>query len=61
MKIALVTDTHFGARGDNLQFAAYFKKFYDEVFFPYLNLYVQFRALWPICVGLAPESIITFL
>lgn len=37
MKIALVTDTHFGARGDNLQFAAYFKKFYDEVFFPYLK------------------------
>jgi len=37
MKIALVTDTHFGARGDNLAFAAYFKRFYDEVFFPYLK------------------------
>lgn len=36
MKIALVTDLHFGARGDSLQFDAYFKKFYDETFFPYL-------------------------
>lgn len=36
MKLALVTDLHFGARGDSLQFDAYFKKFYDETFFPYL-------------------------
>jgi len=37
MKIALVTDTHFGARSDSLQFDAYFKKFYQEVFFPELE------------------------
>ena len=36
MKIALVTDTHFGARSDSLQFDAYFKKFYQEIFFPKL-------------------------
>lgn len=36
MKIALVTDLHFGARGDSIQFDAYFKKFYDETFFPTL-------------------------
>jgi DNA repair exonuclease SbcCD nuclease subunit len=29
-------DTHFGARGDSLDFHKYFQKFYDEVFFPYL-------------------------
>lgn len=33
MKIALVTDTHFGARSDSIPFDNFFKKFYDEVFF----------------------------
>lgn len=37
MKIALVTDTHFGARSDSQAFDAYFKKFYQEVFFPELE------------------------
>ena len=37
MKIALVTDLHFGARNDNIKVAANQKKFYDEVFFPYLK------------------------
>ena len=37
MKIALVTDTHFGARNDNTAFADYFGKFYTDIFFPYLK------------------------
>jgi DNA repair exonuclease SbcCD nuclease subunit len=37
LKIALLGDTHFGARGDSVHFHEYFKKFYDEVFFPYLE------------------------
>tara|TARA_R100000008_G_scaffold86721_1_gene81118 strand:- start:1443 stop:2504 length:1062 start_codon:yes stop_codon:yes gene_type:complete len=37
VKVALVTDLHFGARNDNLKVAAHQKKFYDEVFFPYLK------------------------
>lgn len=37
MKIALLTDIHFGARNDSLVFHQFFKKFYDECFFPYLD------------------------
>ena len=37
MKIALLSDTHFGARNDSKTFDDFFRKFYDEVFFPYLN------------------------
>ena len=37
MKLCILGDTHFGARGDSLDFHKYFAKFYDEVFFPYLE------------------------
>jgi DNA repair exonuclease SbcCD nuclease subunit len=37
MKVALVTDTHFGARNDNEALANFFEKFYVDIFFPYLN------------------------
>jgi DNA repair exonuclease SbcCD nuclease subunit len=36
MKIALITDTHFGARSDSLPFDNFFRKFYNDVFFPKL-------------------------
>ena len=36
MKIAILGDTHHGMRGDSLEFHRYYKKFYDNVFFPYL-------------------------
>ena len=29
--------THFGARNDSPAFIKYFNRFYDEVFFPYLQ------------------------
>jgi len=35
MKIAILNDTHFGARGDSQIFCDYFFKFFDDVFFPY--------------------------
>ena len=37
MKIALITDTHFGARNDHEHFNTYFHKFYEDIFFPYLK------------------------
>ena len=37
MKIALVTDTHAGVRGDSDTFAQYQYKFWYELFVPYLR------------------------
>lgn len=37
MKICLLNDTHFGARGDSQIFLDYFMKFFDDVLFPYLD------------------------
>jgi DNA repair exonuclease SbcCD nuclease subunit len=37
MKLAIITDQHFGARGDHQIFDAYFQKFYEKVFFPVLD------------------------
>ena len=34
MKIALITDQHFGARNDALHVLDFYEKFYKEVFFP---------------------------
>lgn len=37
MKVALITDTHFGARGDHPAFNEFFFKFWENVFFPYIE------------------------
>lgn len=37
MLIAVLTDTHFGARNDSTHFDIFFQKFYSEVFFTYLR------------------------
>ncbi|MDP6249746.1 MAG: metallophosphoesterase [Candidatus Pacebacteria bacterium] len=37
MLIALISDTHFQGKNDNLQYAEFQKKFYDEYFFPTLD------------------------
>ena len=37
MKIALITDQHFGARNDSSIFLDYYEKFYSETFFPILD------------------------
>ncbi len=36
-KVALVTDTHFGARSDSIPFDNFFRRFYEEVFFPEID------------------------
>ena len=37
MKIAVITDQHFGVRGDSILFLDYYEKFYRDVFFPELD------------------------
>jgi predicted phosphodiesterase len=37
MKIALICDSHFGCRGNNIAFLDKNKLFLDNIFFPYLN------------------------
>lgn len=37
MKVAIITDQHFGARGDSVQCLDYYQQFYENVFFPKLK------------------------
>ena len=37
MKVAIITDQHFGARNDSVQCLDYYEKFYSTVFFPKLE------------------------
>lgn len=37
MKLAIINDTHFGARGDDPNVNAYFHRFYKDIFFPALE------------------------
>ena len=37
MNIVIITDQHFGARKGAPYIHNYFKKFYDDIFFPYLK------------------------
>ena len=37
MKIAIITDTHFGAKGDSQVFLEYTFRFFDDIFFPMMK------------------------
>lgn len=37
MKVAIITDQHFGARNDSIHFLDYYEKFYSQTFFPTLE------------------------
>ena len=43
MKIALITDQHFGGKSDSNSFNDYIKKFYVNQFFPYLEEYKNLK------------------
>lgn len=45
MKIAIITDTHSGARNDNPAFNNFFLRFYEEIFFPYLKEHPEIRTV----------------
>jgi len=37
MKVAIITDQHFGARNDSVAFLDFYQQFYDNTFFPTLD------------------------
>lgn len=37
MKVAIITDQHFGARNDSIAFLDFFEKFYENIFFPTID------------------------
>lgn len=37
MKVALITDQHFGARNDSIHFLDFYEKFYRDTFFPTID------------------------
>lgn len=37
MKVAIITDQHFGARNDSIAFLDFFEKFYENTFFPAID------------------------
>ena len=37
MKVAIITDQHFGARNDSVGFLDFYEKFYDNTFFPKID------------------------
>jgi DNA repair exonuclease SbcCD nuclease subunit len=37
MKVALINDTHFGARGENPHINEFFHRFFENIFFPYIK------------------------
>jgi DNA repair exonuclease SbcCD nuclease subunit len=37
LKVAIITDQHFGARNDSVSFLDFYQKFYDNTFFPTLD------------------------
>ena len=59
MKFAVLNDTHAGVRNDSIHFHEYMRKFYEEVFFPYLlEMISNILSTW--VITLIKELVLTF-
>lgn len=59
-KIALIADRHIGARSSDINYLRYFRRFYDNVFFPYLDEHPEIDTIIDLGDGLDNRKYVNF-